>query len=155
MKKLAALMAIMFLIACQTGRAEENHAAKPCELTSRGVISGAANEAYNEAIESCSGGKPGNAPEGPQFLACLKRQLRSENENLAGTYNATASILKSSADKTARLRNAQNAWMKFRDENCAFARAVAPRSNADEFFYDCLLRSTIDRRVELRSLVGD
>ena len=54
-----------------------------------------------------------------------------------------------------KLRGAQSAWTKFRDENCAFARAVAPKGDADEFFYDCLLRATVDRRVELRSLVGD
>jgi hypothetical protein len=32
---------------------------------------------------------------------------------------------------------------------------VVPRSQVDEFFYDCLLKAVIDRRVELRSLVGD
>jgi len=155
MIKLAAMAAMLLLVASQSARAEDDHAPRPSELTSRGVIATAADEAYKEAIDSCYRGKAGNAPHGPQFLACIKQQQRSESENLAAALKATASFLKSSADRTARLRNAQNAWTKFRDENCAFARVVAPRDEADELFYDCLLRATIDRRIELRSLVGD
>jgi len=155
MMKQIAMAAIFILIACQPGRSEESRVPQPYELTSRGVIAEAATEAYKQAIESCYQGTLGDAPHGSQFLACLKQQLRSESETLAGAYSGTTSFLKSSSDQMAKLRNAQSAWTKFRDENCAFARAVAPKGDADAFFYDCLLRATIDRRVELRSLVGD
>jgi uncharacterized protein YecT (DUF1311 family) len=57
--------------------------------------------------------------------------------------------------QASRLRTAQKAWLQFRDENCEFIRSVAPRRSADESFYDCLLKITIDRRVELRRSVGD
>ena len=78
-------MAAMFIsIACQSGRSEENRVPQPSELTSRGVIAEAATEAYKQAIESCYQGTPGDAPHGPQFLACLKQQLRSESETLTG-----------------------------------------------------------------------
>ena len=155
MMKLITTTASLILIACKVSWAEESHVPQPYELTSRGVISEATTEAYKQALEPCSEGAPGNVPQGPKFLVCLKQQLRSESETLAGAYSATISFLKSSSNQTAKLRNAQSAWIKFRDDNCAFARAVAPKGNADEFFYDCLLRATIDRRVELRSLVGD
>ena len=155
MMKQMAMAAIFISIACQSAWSEEIRVPQPYELSSRGVISEAATEAYKQAIESCYQGTPGDSPHGPQFLACLKQQLRSEGETLAGAYSATISFLKSSSDQMAKLRNSQSAWIKYRDENCAFARSVAPKGDADEFFYDCLLRATIDRRVELRSLVGD
>jgi uncharacterized protein YecT (DUF1311 family) len=155
MIKQVAIAASFILIACQAGRSEESRVPQPSELTSRAVIAEAATEAYKQAIESCYQGTPGDAPRGPKFLACLKQQLRSENETLTGAYSGTTSFLKSSSDQTGKLRAAQTAWTKFRDDNCAFARAVAPKADADEFYYDCLLRATIDRRVELRSLVGD
>jgi uncharacterized protein YecT (DUF1311 family) len=155
MIKLTPLAAVFVLVACRAGAAQETHVPQPYELTSRGVIAEAASEAYKQAIESCYSGRPGDSPHGPQFLACLRQQQRGESETLAGAYNGTAAFLKSSPDQSARLRTAQSAWMKFRDENCAFARSVAPKGEADQSFYDCLLRATIDRRVELRSLVGD
>jgi uncharacterized protein YecT (DUF1311 family) len=155
MMKLMAATAILISMAGKAGWAEESRAPQPYELTSRGVIAEAATQAYKEALESCPAVTPGSAPRGPKFLACLKHQLRGENERLAGAYRATISFLKSASDRTAKLRNAQSAWRKFRDENCAFARSVAPKDEADAFFYDCLLRATIERRVELRSLVGD
>ena len=155
MIKRTAMAAIFISIACQWGWSQESRVPQPYELTSRGVIADAATEAYKQAIESCYQGRPGDAPHGPQFLGCLKQQLRSESETLAGAYNATISFLKSSGDQTAKLRGAQSAWTKFRDENCGFARAVAPKGDADAFLYDCLLRATVERRVELRSLVGD
>jgi uncharacterized protein YecT (DUF1311 family) len=155
MMKLTATAAILVCAAGQAAWAEEGQAAQPSELTSRGVIAAAATEAYKEAIDSCPGIEPGSAPQGPKFVACLKRKLRSENETLVKTLNATASFLKPIPDRAAKLRNAQGAWIKFRDENCGFARLVAPQGEADAFYYDCLLRVTIDRRVELRSLVGD
>ena len=155
MIKPTAIAAFVILVTCKASWAEENHVPQPYELTSRGVIAQAATEAYKEALEPCTEGTGGNAPQGPKFLACLKQQLHDESEKLTDAYNVTSSFLKSSADQTKKLRSAQGAWIKFRDENCGFARAVAPKGEAEEFFYDCLLRVTIERRVELRSLVGD
>lgn len=153
MMKLMTAMGILFLLVCQTSWAEEMRVPQPYELTPRGVIAGAATEAYKEALEHCA--ETLESAHGPKFVACLKQRLRSETERLAGTYNSTTTLLKSTADRLATLRNAQGAWTKFRDENCTFARSVAPTEIADESYYDCLLRATIDRRVELNSLVGD
>ncbi len=147
-----AAVAIVVLGACAAVRAQEP--TPFYELTSRAVIAEAASHAYKQALEPCPG-TPGSAPQGAKFLACLKQQLRRESETLAGAVNGTAAFLKASPEQTAKFRGAQAAWSKFRDDNCAFARAVAPKSDAELFFNDCLLRATIERRVELRSLVGD
>ena len=74
---------------------------------------------------------------------------------LDAVYRARISYLASSPDQASRLRTAQKAWLQFRDEDCEFIRFVAPRRSADESFYDCVLKTTIDRRVELRRSVGD
>ena len=81
MMRLMTMIASLILIACKASWAEESRVPQPYELTSRGVISEAATEAYKQALESCSEGAPGNAPQGLKFLACLKQQLRSESEN--------------------------------------------------------------------------
>jgi uncharacterized protein YecT (DUF1311 family) len=106
---------------------------QPYELTSRGNIARSATEAYKSAIESCYRGTTGNQPHGPQFIACLQQQIRREAAELDAVYSGTISYLRSSPDQIARLRQAQRAWLQFQNENCAFARAAAPRGYADEF----------------------
>jgi uncharacterized protein YecT (DUF1311 family) len=64
------------------------------------------------------------------------------------------SYLQSMPSQADRLRQSQRSWLQFQTANCEFAKVVAGE-NADSSYYDCVLRSTIDRRVELRSLVGD
>jgi hypothetical protein len=73
---------------------------------------------------------------------------------LDSVYKARISYLGSFPELAATLQNAQTAWLHFRDANCAYIRAVE-RANADESFQDCVLRSTVSRRVELRWSVGD
>jgi uncharacterized protein YecT (DUF1311 family) len=153
MMKLTVMVIAIIFIPCQLAHSDE--VLQPHEGTSRGVIASQAAEAYKQAIKSCYHSAPGSPLNGPQFLACLKQQVRSESATLDAIYSGTISYLKASPGQTARLRQAQRAWLQFQDANCGFASAVAPRSDADEFFFDCVLRSTIDRYVELRSLVGD
>jgi uncharacterized protein YecT (DUF1311 family) len=155
MLKWIATAAILASLAGSPVFAQEVAIPQPYQLTSRGVIADAASEAYKDALESCYRGTPGDAPSGAQFLACLKQQYNSAGKTLTAAYDGTVSALKSFPGRAARLRDSQAAWLKFRDENCAFAKAVAPKSDAEAFLYDCLLRTTIERRVELRSLVGD
>ena len=153
MAKLITVITAIMLLPCQM--AYSANVPQPYELTPRGNIASQANDSCKQAIESCYHGVAGNAPHGQEFLACLKQLVRSEFATLDAVYNGTISYLKSSAAQTATLRQAQHAWLQFQAANCGFARVVAPRSSAEEFYLDCILRSTIDRRVELRSLVGD
>jgi uncharacterized protein YecT (DUF1311 family) len=127
----------------------------PSQLTSRGAIAWQATEDYKAAIDSCYIGKPGAAPQGPHFRACLKRLIRREAASLEAAYSATMSSLQSIPSQTERLRQSQRSWLQFQTANCEFAKAISGNENADESYHDCVLRSTIDRRVELRSLVGD
>jgi uncharacterized protein YecT (DUF1311 family) len=108
---------------------------------------------YSDAIEACYQ-EAGRAARGPAFLDFLKRQVRSEEAALDAVYNARIAYLGSFPELAATLRNAQTAWLHFRDANCAYIQAVE-RANADESFQDCVLRSTVSRRVELRWSVGD
>jgi uncharacterized protein YecT (DUF1311 family) len=152
MKKRIVLAAMLGLAIAMPAQAQQP--AKASDLTSRGVINEAARQAYEDAIEACAGGVVGKMPQGARFVRCLKAKVTSERDALAGVYKSTLSFMRS-GEQAARLRSAQGAWVDYRDENCAFARMVAPKEQADEFYYDCMLKTTIDRRVELRSLVGD
>jgi uncharacterized protein YecT (DUF1311 family) len=140
-------------LSCQLAHSEE--APPPSQLTSRGNIAWQATEDYENAIDSCYSGTPGNAPKGPQFLACLKQLLGKESALLNSVYAGTINYLKSAPHSTALLRQSQRAWLQFRASNCEFAKTAAPRDSSEEFYLDCMLRGAIDRRVELRSLVGD
>jgi uncharacterized protein YecT (DUF1311 family) len=157
MAKLVAVWTIMILT-CQCARAhaaEHGQPVPPHELTSRGNITWQSTEEYKRAIGSC------HETHGPQFLACLKEHVRSEAAQLDAVYKGTIDFLKSAPDELAKLRQSQREWLKFQKANCEFARAVAPKDipfsegSPDEFYFDCVLKSTIDRRVEFRSLVGD
>jgi uncharacterized protein YecT (DUF1311 family) len=120
--------------------------ARPYELTSRGSIAADVTEAYKSAIEACSRETAGNAPHGSTFVACLRQQIQKESAELEAVYRGTLSYLNSAPSKIARLRRAERAWVQFQDENCAFARDVAPPEYAQEFLYYCELRSTMQNR---------
>jgi uncharacterized protein YecT (DUF1311 family) len=150
--KLVASISVI-LLPCYSAQSQYND---PHELTSRGVISEDARETYRQVVEPCYHRVPDKSVHGPEVLDCLRLQVRREGETLDAVYRARISYLASSPDQASRLRRtAQKAWLQFRDENCEFIRSVAPRRSADESFYDCLLKITIDRRVELRRSVGD
>jgi uncharacterized protein YecT (DUF1311 family) len=149
--KLVASISII-LLPCYSAQSQYND---PHELTSRGIISEDARKTYRQVVEPCYHGVPGKSVHGPEVLDCLRLQVRREGETLDAVYRARISYLASSPDQASRLRTAQKAWLQFRDENCEFIRSVAPRRSADESFYDCVLKTTIDRRVELRRSVGD
>jgi uncharacterized protein YecT (DUF1311 family) len=125
----------------------------PPERTARGLITEHVRKAYSDVIEACYQ-EAGGAARGPAFLDCLKRQVRSEEAALDAVYDARIAYLGSFPELAATLRNAQTAWLHFRDANCAYIQAVE-RANAEESFQDCVLRSTVSRRVELRWSVGD
>jgi uncharacterized protein YecT (DUF1311 family) len=152
MTKLVASAISIILFPCYSAQSQYND---PHELTSRGVISEDARETYRQVVEPCYHGVTGKSVHGPELLDCLTLQVRREGETLDAVYRARISYLASSPDQASRLRTAQKAWLQFRDENCEFIRSVAPGRSADESFYDCLLKITIDRRVELRRSVGD
>jgi len=93
---------------------------------------------------------------GPQFLNCLQRQARNQQDILEAVYSARMSYLRSNAPElAASLQSAQEAWLHFREANCGFVRATARANYADEAFQNCVLRTTIYRRINLHWLIGD
>jgi uncharacterized protein YecT (DUF1311 family) len=149
----AALMTIcVLMLSWQSARSREKD---PHEMTALGVISENVREIYAREVEVCYN-EAGKASRGPKFLDCLQRHVRSQKDALDAIYDARMSYLGSySPELAASLQHAQAAWLQFRDANCAFIRSTARASYADEAFQNCILRTTIYRRVQLRWLVGD
>jgi uncharacterized protein YecT (DUF1311 family) len=148
-----ALMTLcVLMLSSQSARSQEKD---PHWMTALGVISEDVREIYAREVEACYH-EAGEAARGPKFLDCLQRHVRSQQDALEAIYDARMSYLGAqSAELAASLQNAQAAWLRFRDANCAFFRSTAQASYADEAFQNCVLRTTIYRRVNLRWLVGD
>jgi uncharacterized protein YecT (DUF1311 family) len=139
------------LLAGHSARSQEKD---PHEMTAQGVISENVRTMYAQEIEACYR-EAGQSARGPQFLDCLKRHARSQEDALAAVFSARMSYLEASPELAATLQKAQTAWVQFRDANCAYLRSIARPSYADEAFQNCVLRTTIYRRVHLRWSVGD
>jgi uncharacterized protein YecT (DUF1311 family) len=145
-------MAIGFpLLPSDSARSQEKD---PHEMTSHGVVSEHVRKMYAKEIEACYQ-EAGQTARGPQFLDCLKRRARQQEDALAAVFSARMSYLEASPELAATLQKAQTAWVQFRDANCAYIQSIARPSYADEAFQNCLLRTTIYRRVHLRWSVGD
>jgi uncharacterized protein YecT (DUF1311 family) len=148
----ATITICVMLLSSQPARSMERD---PHEMTALGVISENVREIYAGEVEVCYK-EAGKASHGPKFLDCLQRQVRSQKDALDAVYDARMSYLGShSPELAASLQNAQATWLQFRDANCAFIRSIARASYADEAFQNCVLRTTIYRRVQLRWLIGD
>ena len=92
----------------------------PHEMTALGVISENVREIYAREVEACYD-EAGKVARGPQFLNCLQRQARSQQDILEAVYSARMSYLRSNAPELAQsLQSAQEAWLHFREANCGF-----------------------------------
>ena len=148
----AAMTVCVLMLSWQSARSGEKD---PHEMTALGVISENVREIYAREVEACYD-EAGKVARGPQFLNCLQRQARSQQDILEAVYSARMSYLRSNAPElAASLQSAQEAWLHFREANCGFVRSSARANNADEAFQNCVLRTTIYRRVNLRWLIGD
>ena len=123
-------------------------------MTSQGVVSERVRDMYAQEIEACYR-ESGQIARGPQFLDCLKRHARSQEDALAAVLVPGCRTWRHLEKLAATLQKAQTAWVQFRDANCAYLRSIARPSYADEAFQNCILRTTIYRRVHLHWSVGD
>jgi uncharacterized protein YecT (DUF1311 family) len=143
---------VLVMLSFQSARSGEKD---PHEMTALGVISENVRDIYAREVEACYD-EAGKVARGPQFLNCLQRQARSQQDILEAVYSARMSYLRSNAPElAASLQSAQEAWLHFREANCGFVRSSARANNADEAFQNCVLRTTIYRRINLRWLIGD
>jgi uncharacterized protein YecT (DUF1311 family) len=124
-------------------------------MTALGVISENVREIYAREVEACYD-EAGKVARGPRFLDCLQRKARIQQDSLEAVYSARMSYLRSNAPElAASLQSAQEAWLNFREANCGFVRSAARANHPDEAFQNCVLRTTIHRRINLRWLIGD
>ena len=80
---------------------------------------------------------------------CAHREFQAADAELNRTYNRLAGIL--DAEEKARLKEAELAWIKYRDTNCAFESSQyaggTMRPMIESF---CLTRVTKARAAELK-----
>ena len=145
----AAMTVCVLMLSCRSARSGEKD---PHEMTALGVISENIREIYAREVEACYD-EAGKVARGSQFLNCLQRQARSQQDILEAVYSARMSFLSSNDPELAA--SLKEAWLHFREANCRFVRSSARANNADEAFQNCVLRTTIYRRVNLRWLIGD
>jgi uncharacterized protein YecT (DUF1311 family) len=147
-----AMMTICILmLSWQSARPKEQD---PIEMTTQGVISENIRATYAREIEACYH-EAGKAARGARFVDCLKQRVRTQENALEAIYSARMSYLESSPELATSLQNAQTVWLQYRDANCAFVKLAARAGQADESFQNCLLRTTIYRRLHLRWSIGD
>jgi uncharacterized protein YecT (DUF1311 family) len=141
------LSAVAALIVTRVN-AQELTTPQPHEVTAQGIIADDATQRYKQAIEKCPGKEP--------TVDCFKKQAQIEERTLNEIYRGTLDYLKGKPAQTTLFRHSQRAWVDFRKIDCDFARSLFSRNEDQErAFYDCMLRKTVDRQAELRSLVGD
>jgi uncharacterized protein YecT (DUF1311 family) len=148
---LAMMTICVLMLSWKSARSRDEN---PNEMTTQGVISENVRATYAREIEACYQ-EAGKVARGPQFLDCLKRHVRAQQNALEAIYSARMSYLESSPELATSLQNAQMAWLHYRDANYSFVRSTARASYADEAFQNCVLRTTIYRRLHLRWSIGD
>jgi len=85
---------------------------------------------------------------------CQWKALEYYDAQLNRNYHQLKHTL--SRKEQSRLRNAQRAWIVWRDKECAFEGYPMRGGSAEQHFVnDCLIRLTRQRAVGLRSLVGE
>lgn len=84
------------------------------------------------------------------MVECITAENKRQDARLNTVYNALMATL-STARKT-QLRDAQRAWLKYRDANCAFYFDPDGGTMARVAANDCVLSATADRAVELERL---
>jgi uncharacterized protein YecT (DUF1311 family) len=94
---------------------------------------------FNTAIEACSGNNQ---------VSCLRKALFEADQKLGLIYRGRFSYLPKS--EFAGLREAERAWIAFRDKNCSWLD-----HKGSDTYYLCMLQYTIDRKFWLIRNIGD
>jgi len=86
-----------------------------------------------------------------QLISCLGEEYSLADGRLNATYNALRGRLE--VDRRNQLKDAQVAWLAFRDKDCEFEAGAAQGGQAYQpLFISCQTRKTIGRVQELREL---
>ncbi|MEO0362201.1 MAG: lysozyme inhibitor LprI family protein [Pseudomonadota bacterium] len=82
------------------------------------------------------------------MVTCLSEETAAWDEILNREYKALVAALDTA--QTEALREAQRAWLDFRDADCAFPHVFVEGSLARPWGADCVMQHTARRAVELR-----
>ena len=85
---------------------------------------------------------------------CWGNQYKAADAQLNKTYQQLAALLE--ADEKASLKNAENAWIKYRDANCDFVADQYKGGTIRPMIYAmCLADVTNNRTTELKNQIKD
>lgn len=88
-----------------------------------------------------------------EIVQCIDAELERQDQRLNQVYKALGADL--TDNRKAQLREAQRAWIKFRDTNCEFYLDPDGGTMAGILAADCMLRSTADRAEELANFLPE
>lgn len=99
---------------------------------------------YSAAYRRCMAASGGVTA---SMLDCGSDEHAEQDRRLNDTYRALIATL--SAERSAQLREAQRAWLRFRDENCAWYADAGGGTAASLAASSCMLEMTKSRADEI------
>lgn len=85
------------------------------------------------------------------MIDCIGQEHERQDARLNRVYKEIMAIL--SAERKTALRNAQRAWLKYREANCEFYYDPDGGSLARVEGNDCFMRETAERAKELEGIL--
>lgn len=111
----------------------------------------AANAQGRKAKDPCA-----DAQSQAEMNICSAKKLKAADEELNRVYNRLTSVLSEDAAQRDRLKTAETAWIKYRDDNCEYESAVYEGGSIRPLIYNlCMERMTKARTAELRSQIKE
>jgi uncharacterized protein YecT (DUF1311 family) len=143
------------ITATTIGTGAASRLTKVCLLIASGLLLGtpavaAADNEMSKEYLTCIDKSNGVTSE---MLDCISAELMRQDARLNENYKRLMSKL--SAKRKEGLREAQRAWVKFRDANCGFYYDPDGGSAARLASNNCILSATANRATELKELTND
>jgi uncharacterized protein YecT (DUF1311 family) len=113
------------------------------------MLSTAGDDLTTAAFEQCMGKAHANV----DMMDCIDAEIQRQDQRLNKVYKTLGIDL--SDERKTQLRDAQRAWIKFRDANCGFYRDPDGGSLAGLLAADCMMRLTADRAQELADFLPE
>jgi uncharacterized protein YecT (DUF1311 family) len=86
-----------------------------------------------------------------EMMDCVNAETKRQDDKLNQSYQKLLALLK--APRKAQLVDAQRAWLKYRELNCAFYDDGSGGTAAELAANDCLVTMTAKRAAELEYLM--
>lgn len=106
---------------------------------------------YTPALAQCLDTPDGQTTAGT--VGCIAEELKVQDAALNAAYRQLAAGM--NARQQAGLRNAQRAWIAFRDADCASRQDWEWGSMSTVAANFCMLRRTVERTIELETFAPE